>query len=185
MCIKQISRLITVEYCTLDDLDFEHGRELVQSAVAVRRNAQAPYSHYKVGAAVLSDGQTEFLSDGGEKVFVGCNVECADYSGTTHAEQAAIAAMVAAGHSKIKMIAIACAHEDISFDIGGMDDMPLDVTMDDMPPPCGGCLQKIWENCHNDKNVPILSVTPSGIVFRTTIGDILPIHFDLTGVYDT
>jgi cytidine deaminase len=61
---------------------------LVQAAVAVRRNAHAPYSRYHVGAALLTRQGA---------LYVGCNVENASYGATLCAERSAIAAMVAAG----------------------------------------------------------------------------------------
>jgi len=61
--------------------------ELIRAALQVRLQAYAPYSRYQVGAAIL----TERL-----KIYSGCNVEAADYDGT-HAEESALAAMVAAG----------------------------------------------------------------------------------------
>jgi cytidine deaminase len=61
---------------------------LVEAARAVRVHAYAPYSRYRVGAAIL-------VADG--RVFTGCNVENATYGATICAERSAIAAMVAAG----------------------------------------------------------------------------------------
>jgi cytidine deaminase len=69
---------------------------VVEAARAVRAHAYAPYSRYRVGAAIL-------VADG--RVFAGCNVENATYGATICAERSAIAAMVAAGASD----PIACA----------------------------------------------------------------------------
>ena len=57
--------------------------DLLNAAGQIRRRADAPYSKFTVGAAILTHGGS---------VFVGCNVESADYDGT-HAEEAALAAM--------------------------------------------------------------------------------------------
>ena len=65
-------------------------KRLVEQARAVRANAHAPYSRYRVGAAVLARGG---------RIFTGCNVENATYGATLCAERSAIAAMVAAGAS--------------------------------------------------------------------------------------
>jgi len=178
MNIKRVERVIAVEFFPFTELSSADGRGLIQQAVTARRNSQAPYSHFRVGAALRSEaGQTSYY---------GCNVECADYLGT-HAEEAAITSMVVSGHKKIAIIAIAAAHEDEEFDLScsGLKVPHLDdLSFRDMTPACGNCLQKIWENCHGDKTVPILSVRPDGLVARSTIGDMLPVAFDLSRVYD-
>ncbi len=95
-----------------DNID---GRALITAARAVRKNAHAPYSGFRVGAAILS-------SKG--RVFVGANVENAAYPEGICAEGAAIAAMVAGGDKKIAAIAIVA---------------------DPSVTPCGGCRQKLAE----------------------------------------
>ncbi|MEX2437805.1 MAG: hypothetical protein WD449_00965 [Candidatus Babeliales bacterium] len=73
-------------------------QELLRLAVKARSNAQAPYSHYAVGAAVLSQ-------NGG--MYSGCNVERCSYTQTTHAEQNAVDTMIAhEGSVKIEAIAV-------------------------------------------------------------------------------
>ncbi len=95
-------------------------KALISAARKVRRNAHAPYSKFRVGAALLSEkGQ----------IFIGANVENASYPEGICAEGAAIAAMVAAGHKSIKAIAIAA---------------------EPSVPPCGGCRQKITEFAAGD-----------------------------------
>ena len=73
-------------------------KELVQAALNARQRAYAPYSHYWVGAAVLT-------SDGA--VVVGCNVENASYPATICAERVALTAAVAQGHREFTAIAVA------------------------------------------------------------------------------
>ncbi|HHC29556.1 MAG TPA: cytidine deaminase [Rhodobacterales bacterium] len=90
---------------------------LMDDAKRVRDNAHAPYSGFKVGAALRTPSG---------KVFTGVNVENAAYPEGTCAEAGAIAAMVAAGESEIAEIAV-------------VGDAPAPVT------PCGGCRQKIAE----------------------------------------
>ncbi len=88
---------------------------LIESALQVRNRAYAPYSQFRVGAAVLTD-------DG--SVFTGCNVENASYGLCLCAERAAICSAVAAGHQEFKIIVVAAT--------------PL-------ASPCGACRQFLFE----------------------------------------
>ena len=122
--------------------------ELKKAALAVWANAYAPYSNFKVGAALLAD-------DG--RVYVGCNVENVAYPEGTCAEAGAIAAMIASGaHKIVEAYVIA--------------DSP------DPVPPCGGCRQKLSEFAARD--VPVTLATTEGTEFKTTVGDLLPGAFD-------
>jgi cytidine deaminase len=109
--------------------------------------AYAPYSNYPVGALVVTeDGQT----------FAGCNVENASYPEGNCAEMAAIAAMVVAGHQRIKTIYI------MSQDAQGAT-------------PCGGCRQRIRE--FSDNNTPIVLCSPMGVQQRLSMAQLLPHAF--------
>ena len=92
-------------------------RELVRRAREVMQNAYAPYSHFRVGAAIEAD-------DG--SIHVGCNVENASYGLTICAERMAVGAAVAAGRQRLARLAVATAVE---------------------PPatPCGACRQLLAE----------------------------------------
>ena len=70
---------------------------LSEAAVNASNNAYAPYSHIRVGAAVM-------CSDG--SIFHGCNVENASYGATVCAERVAVSAAIAGGHKDIKAIAV-------------------------------------------------------------------------------
>ena len=117
---------------------------LLSAATAVRENAYAPYSRFKVGAALRSAGG---------KVFVGCNVENAAYPEGTCAEAGAIAAMIAAGETRIAEIFV-------------IADCPSPV------PPCGGCRQKIAEFAGLD--VVVTLATTAGQSLKMTVGEMLP-----------
>ncbi|MEL7459687.1 MAG: cytidine deaminase [Pseudomonadota bacterium] len=122
--------------------------DLLGAARDVFENAYAPYSKFKVGAAIRS-------ADG--SVFVGCNVENLAYPEGTCAEAGAIAAMVAAGQTKIAEVAV-------------IADAPVPVT------PCGGCRQKLAE--FSDADVAVTLATIGGKTQAVSVGDLLPYAFD-------
>lgn len=117
---------------------------LLQLATEVRHRAYAPYSRFKVGAALrATSGATH----------VGCNVENVAYPEGTCAEAGAIAAMIAAGDTAIAEILV-------------IADSPSPV------PPCGGCRQKIAEFAAPEVKVTLC--TTEGARFETTVADLLP-----------
>lgn len=120
---------------------------LLEEAKRVRENAHAPYSGFKVGAAIRTASG---------KVFVGVNVENAAYPEGTCAEAGAIAAMVAAGETEIAEVAV-------------IGDAPEPVT------PCGGCRQKIAEFA--PKGTPVTMATMAGASREMTIEALLPLAF--------
>lgn len=137
-------------------------QEVINAALNVRTNAQAPYSHFFVGSAVLTSNN---------QIFSGCNVERCSYTQTTHTEQNAIDTMIAqSGPVKIEMIVAAAAPE-------GQDIVLKDGISSGVDSPayhCGHCRQIIWENCYNDTQVPCVLVAPDGIIYMTTIGQLFP-----------
>jgi len=117
---------------------------LIDAAKDVRENAYAPYSKFKVGAALMStNGQ----------VHVGCNVENVAYPEGTCAEAGAIAAMVAAGDTNFTEITV-------------IADSPVPVT------PCGGCRQKMFEFASADASVTLASLSGETVTMR--VADLLP-----------
>lgn len=94
-------------------------RELLKEAVEARKKAYAPYSHFQVGAALLSE-------DG--KVWQGCNVENGSYPAGNCAERTAVFKAVSEGERSFLKIAIVGSGEDFCL-------------------PCGICLQVLSEFC--------------------------------------
>ena len=92
---------------------------LQAAALAARENAHAPYSNFRVGAA---------LEDTGGRVHTGCNIENATYGLTLCAERVAVFKAISEGAREFRRIAIA-ADTDI------------------LTPPCGACRQILWEFC--------------------------------------
>jgi purine nucleosidase len=100
----------------------QHAPTLLRRARAASERSYAPYSDYRVGAALRTD-------DGA--VFAGCNVENANYSNSLHAEEVALGAAVAAGHRSFDRLAVSSAARD-------------GIT------PCGACRQTLAEFCDGD-----------------------------------
>ncbi|KAJ55206.1 cytidine deaminase [Actibacterium mucosum KCTC 23349] len=121
---------------------------LIEAAAKTRENAHAPYSNFKVGAAVRTVDGT---------VYTGCNVENVAYPEGTCAEAGAIAAMCAAGEYQIAEVAV-------------IADSP------DPVPPCGGCRQKLAEFAAGD--VTVTMATTDGKTKTVTVADLLPGAFD-------
>ncbi|SDO14363.1 cytidine deaminase [Methylobacterium phyllostachyos] len=130
-----------------DSARADEGAALLAAARTVRERAHAPYSRFRVGAA---------LRDEHGAIHAGCNVENAAYPVGTCAEAGAIAAMVAAGGRRITEILV-CG------DGAGL------VT------PCGACRQRIREFARPD--TPIHAATPDRIAKTFTLGELLPDSF--------
>ena len=123
---------------------------LARSAIEASQRAYAPYSKFKVGAALLAE-------DG--RVFTGCNVENASYGLTNCAERTAVFKAVSEGATRFMAIAIA----------GGVGDVAM---------PCGACRQVLAEFCPPDAPVRCVSLDGS-IVKDFTVGELLPGVFSL------
>ncbi len=92
---------------------------LIEAAIAVRENAHAAFSKFKVGAAVQDDTG---------RIHTGCNVENATYGLTVCAERVAIFKAISEGAKKFTRVAVVA-------------------DTDTLTPPCGACRQILWEFC--------------------------------------
>lgn len=124
---------------------------LINAALQVRGNAHAPYSNYRVGAAVLDESGN---------VHTGCNVENAAFPEGTCAEANAIGSMIAAGGRRIVAIAA----------VGGAEDVEACT-------PCGGCRQCIMEFA--DEDTRIILVGDGDSIVSYSIDELLPASFRL------
>lgn len=94
-------------------------KKLLEAALAARANAHAPFSKFKVGAAI---------EDETGRIFTGCNVENATYGLTICAERVAVFKAISEGARKFTRIAVAADNSVLT-------------------PPCGACRQILWEFC--------------------------------------
>ncbi|HTX33745.1 MAG TPA: cytidine deaminase [Bryobacteraceae bacterium] len=92
---------------------------LIAAALAVRENAFAPFSKFKVGAAI---------EDAAGRIHTGCNVENATYGLTVCAERVAVFKAISEGARQFRRVAVAADTEVLT-------------------PPCGACRQILWEFC--------------------------------------
>ena len=120
---------------------------LFEAARDVQARAYAPYSRFKVGAAIATESG---------RIFAGCNVENAAYPVGTCAEAGAVAAMVAAGESRIAAMLV--------FGEG-----------DQLVTPCGACRQRIREFA--EPQTPIHVAGPNGARAHFTLESLLPFSF--------
>lgn len=125
--------------------------DMMTAARDARDRAYAPYSGYRVGAAVMGASG---------KVYLGCNVENASYGLTICAERVAIFKAISEGESKIKAVAIVAGESD-------------------MPRPCGACLQVMAEFESVDEPVQILTASADGSYEIHALADYLPMPFVL------
>jgi len=105
----------------------EDYKELIQAALEVREKSHSPYSHFKVGAAVVT---------GGGKIFTGTNVENASFSATICAERSAFVKAVSEGEKNFRAVAITSSYNEYVF-------------------PCGVCRQFMTEFA-KDKDIDVI-----------------------------
>jgi homotetrameric cytidine deaminase len=121
--------------------------DLLLIAEAARERAHAPYSRFKVGAA---------LRAASGRIYSGCNVENAAYPETLCAEAAAIGAMVAGGDQRIAEVCVV-----------GSGQQPCT--------PCGGCRQRLAEFAPPE--TPVHMAGSDGRMLTRTMADLLPLAF--------
>ena len=134
-----------------NELSSSQIEDLQHRALAAAQNAYAPYSNFRVGAAVLLDNGV---------IVTGCNVENASYRLTTCAEQTAIATAVALHGPAIRIRAIAIANLNNAAS-----------------QPCGACRQTIVE--FSSQETLIFYPREDGSISTTTIAKLLPEGFFL------
>ena len=122
--------------------------DLKAAATAVRLNAYAPYSNFKVGAAMRAASGA---------IYVGANMENVSYPVGTCAEEAALAAMIAGGETKV-------------IEAYVIADSPTPIA------PCGACRQRLAEFGEDD--VIVWLGNTDGLETQTTVGELLPGGFD-------
>jgi len=122
-------------------------QELVEAAQAARERAYAPYSGFRVGAAVEA---------GSGSVYAGCNVENASYGLTICAERVAVFKAVAAGEQEITALAV----------VSGPGATP-----------CGACRQVLAEFTLQPEELRITVVNGRGDRRFYTLGQLLPVSF--------
>ncbi|XP_076290762.1 cytidine deaminase [Lasioglossum baleicum] len=124
-------------------------QSLIKESIVVREHSYAPYSNFKVGAAVL-------CSDG--TICSGCNIENASYPVGTCAERVAIGKAVSEGKRKFKVLVVVADKRNNSF-----------------VSPCGFCRQYISEF----GDIPVYLSSPDmKNALRTTVSYLLPYAFD-------
>ena len=129
-------------------------KQLIETAVKAREMAYAPYSHYKVGAALLAKSG---------KIYTGCNVENASFTPTNCAERTSFFKAISEGDREFEMIAI----------VAGKDGEELSKNCT----PCGVCRQVMTEFCNKD--FKIILGTPDDFKVLT-LEEIMPYSFSAT-----
>ena len=124
---------------------------LLLAALAVRQNAFAPYSDFKVGAAI---------EDNQGRIHTGCNVENATYGLTICAERVAIFKAISEG-ARIRTFRRVAVAADT----------------DELAPPCGACRQILWEFCGD---IEIVLLNPHGKTEIHQLKDLFPKPFDVS-----
>ncbi len=132
--------------------------KLIQIAIEMTEKSYVPYSHFDVGAALLT-------KDG--KIYGGCNIENAAYGPSNCAERTAFFKAVSEGEKDFSAIVV----------VGGAEDENGNPDFIDYCTPCGVCRQVMAEFC--DKNFTIVCAKSVDDYKVFTLGDLLPESFNL------
>ena len=126
--------------------------QLIQEAIAAMQYSYSPYSHFCVGAALLTKSG---------KIYRGCNIENAAYTPTNCAERTAFFKAVSEGELEFDAICI----------VGGKDGKP-----EEYAPPCGVCRQVMMEFC-DPETFQIILATDEAHYTEFTLKELLPLGF--------
>jgi cytidine deaminase len=124
-------------------------QELVEAAIAALAHAHAPYSNFRVGAALLD-------SDGA--IHSGCNVENSSYGLTICAERTAVFKAISTGKTSFRGIAVVCDRETLPY-------------------PCGACRQVLAEFCDAEMPVVVASAKSPNLQEHFQLEELLPKSF--------
>lgn len=133
-------------------MEEQQKKQLIRQAFAAREKAYTPYSHFKVGAALLAENG---------RVFTGCNIENAAYTPSNCAERTALFKAVSEGVHEFAAIAIVGSKE------GEVNAL--------VTAPCGVCRQALYEFC--GAGMPVLLAKTEDDYLETTLGELLPMGF--------
>lgn len=126
-------------------------KKLIKQAMKMMEYSYAPYSHFHVGAALLTDDK---------KIYTGCNIENSSYGATNCAERTAFFKAVSEGKKEFAAIVI----------VGGPKG-----EIKDYCPPCGICRQVMVEFCQKDFQI-ILAKSPEDFIVKT-LEELMPMSF--------
>ena len=125
-------------------------KSLIHEAIAAKEMAYAPYSHFRVGAALLTKGG---------KVYRGCNIENVSYGMTMCAERTAIFKMVSEGCTAFAAIAIVAGENATDG------------------APCGACRQVMGEFAQNLSRTEVILASLNGDYIVETVASMMPYPF--------
>ena len=128
-------------------------QQLIREAIAARKRSYSPYSHFRVGAALLGKSG---------KIYTGCNIENAAYTPTNCAERTAFFKAISEGEKEFEMIVI----------VGG----PAKSARMDYCPPCGVCRQVLAEFC-DPKAFRVLMARTETDYRECSLEEVLPFGF--------